>query len=191
MTEARHSRIPVYEESVDNIVGFVSTKEFLLNPDGELRELLKPVAIFPEGARLHRVFRHMQKQRLNMSVIVNEYGETAGIITVEDMMEEIVGEIYDEYEKAEELIREVGPNQWLVMARAPVEHVNATCGLSLPESESITLNGYLTDQFGEIPGPGRVLEQDGASFTIVESVRRRVVSCRVERKAEEMAATDE
>jgi CBS domain containing-hemolysin-like protein len=101
MIEARHSRVPIYEESIDHVVGFVSTKEFFLNPNREIRELLKPVAIFPEGARVHRVFRHMQKNLLNMAVIVNEYGVTSGIVTMEDLVEEIVGEIYDEYEKCQ------------------------------------------------------------------------------------------
>ena len=190
MIEARHSRIPIYEENVDHIVGFVSTKEFFLNPRRKFREFLKRVAIFPEGARIHRVFRYMQKKHLNMAVIVNEYGVTSGIVTTEDLVEEIVGEIYDEYEKAEELIRLVGPGEWLVLCRAPIEEVNAACGLYLPEGDSVTLNGYLCDQFGQIPAPGQVVERNGARFTIVESKRRRIVSCRIKRLDEE-AATDD
>ncbi len=191
MIEARHSRIPIYEEGVDHIVGFVSTKEFFLNPDREIRELLKPVAIFPEGARIPRVFRYMQKNFLNMAVIVNEYGVTSGIVTMEDLVEEIVGEIYDEYEKAEELIRPVGPDEWLVLCRAPIEEVNEACGLNLPEVDSVTLNGYLCDQFGEIPGPGQTIERNGARFTIVESKRRRIVSCQIKLLDEEEAAADD
>jgi putative hemolysin len=171
-------------------VGFVSTKEFFLNPNREIRELLKPVAIFPEGARVHRVFRHMQENLLNMAVIVNEYGVTSGIVTMEDLVEEIVGEIYDEYEKAEELIQPVGPDEWLVLCRAPIEDVNETCSLSLPEGESVTLNGYLCDEFGEIPVPGRTIERSGAHFTVVQSMRRRIVSCRVKRLVGEVAADD-
>jgi len=190
MIEARHSRIPIYEEGVDHIVGFVSTKEFFLNPDREIRELLKPVAIFPEGARIHRVFRYMQRNLLNMAVIVNEYGATSGIVTMEDLVEEIVGEIYDEYEKAEELIRPLGPEEWLVFCRASIEEVNEACGLNLPEGDSVTLNGYLCDQFGEIPAPGHTIERNGARFTIAESKRRRIVSCRVKLLDEEGAAND-
>ncbi len=190
MIEARHSRIPTYEKSIDHIVGFVSTKEFFLNPDREIPELLKPVAIFPEGARVHLVFRHMQENLLNVAVIVNEYGVTSGIVTMEDLVEEIVGEIYDEYEKAEELIQSVGPDEWLVLCRAPIEDVNETCSLSLPEGESVTLNGYLCDEFGEIPVPGRTIERNGAHFTVVQSTRRRIVSCRVKRLVGEVAADD-
>lgn len=190
MIEARHSRIPIYEESIDHIVGFVSTKEFFLNPDREIRELLKPVAIFPEGAKIHRVFRHMQKNLINMAVIVNEYGVTSGIATMEDLVEEIVGEIYDEYEKAEELIQSLGPNEWLVLSRAPIEDVNEVCGLSLPEDESVTLNGYLCDEFGEIPVPGRTIERHGACFTVEQSTRRRILSCRIKRLEVEKAADD-
>jgi putative hemolysin len=190
MIEARHSRIPIYEESIDHIVGFISTKEFFLNPDREIRKLVKPVAIFPEGARVHRVFRYMQRNLLNMAVIVNEYGVTSGIVTMEDLVEEIVGEIYDEYEKAEELIRPVGPDEWLVLCRASIEDVNEACGLNLPEGESVTLNGYLCDEFGEIPARGQTIERNAARFTVVESMRRRIVSCRVKRLDEEGAADD-
>ncbi|NVM21242.1 MAG: HlyC/CorC family transporter [Desulfobacterales bacterium] len=179
MSKARHSRIPICEGSIDHIVGFVSTKEFFLNPDRQIRELVKPVAIFPEGARIHRVFQHMQKRLINMAVIVNEYGVTSGIVTMEDLLEEIVGEIYDEYEKAEELIRPVGPDEWFVICRAPIEQVNQVCGLDLPEGDSVTLNGYLCDEFGEIPAPGRTIERNGGHFIVVESKRGRIVSCRI------------
>ena len=190
MIEARHSRIPVYERSIDHVVGFVSTKEFFLNSDREMRELLKPVAIFPEGARVHRVFRHMQKNLLNMAVIVNEYGVTSGIVTMEDLVEEIVGEIYDEYEKADELIRSVGQDEWFVLCRATIEDVNEACGLTLPADESVTLNGYLCDEFGEIPVPGRTIERNGARFTVTQSTRRRIVSCRLKRLMGEITADD-
>ena len=190
MIEARHSRIPICEGSLDHVVGFVSTKEFFLNPAAELREFLKPVAIFPEGARIHRVFRHMQKKLINMAVIVDEYGVTSGIVTMEDLVEEIVGDIYDEYEKAEELIRSVGDNEWFVMCRAPIELVNEVCGLSLPEGESVTLNGYLCDEFGEIPAQGRALKRNGAHFTIVKSKRGRIVSCRIKRTSMKASEND-
>ena len=190
MVEARHSRIPICEGSLDHIVGFVSTKESVLNPDREIRELLKPVAVFPEGAKTNRIFRHMQKNLINMTVIVDEYGVTAGILTMEDLVEEIVGEIYDEYEKAEELIRPIGPDEWTVLCRAPIEHVNEVCGLDLPPGESVTLNGYLCDEFGEIPTAGRTIERNGARFTVVESRRGRIVSCRIKRIQTEGPASD-
>ena len=184
MIDACHSRIPIYEESGDHIVGFISVKEFFLNPEQDIRKHLKPVAIFPEGARVHRVFRHMQKHLLNMAVIVDEYGVTSGILTMEDLVEEIVGEIYDEYEKAEELIRSVGTDEWVVLARATIEDVNEACGLKLPEGESVTLNGYLCDEFGEIPSPELAIERHGARFTVIQSTRRRIVSCRIKRLEE-------
>lgn len=190
MLEARHSRIPICEGSLDHIVGFVSTKEFFLHTDRQLRELINPVAIFPEGARIHRVFRHMQKNRLNMAVIVNEYGVTSGIVTMENLEEEIVGEIYDEFEKAEQLIRQLGQDEWSVMCRASVEEVNEVCGLTLPEGESVTLNGYLCNEFGEIPVPEQTIERGGALFTVVVSKKGRIISCRVKRIHEETAGND-
>ncbi|MBW2194270.1 MAG: HlyC/CorC family transporter [Deltaproteobacteria bacterium] len=179
MIEARHSRIPVYEQSLDYIVGFVGSKEFFLNPERKISELVNPVSIFPEGAKINHIFRYMQKNLLNMAVIVDEYGVTAGIATMEDLLEEIVGEIYDEYEKAEELIRKEALDTWFVLARAPVEQVNKACGLFLPEGESVTLNGYLSNEFGRIPVPEETIERGGALFTIVESKRGRIVSCRI------------
>lgn len=184
MIEAHHSRIPISEGSLDHIVGFVSTKEFFLNPDRDIRQLLNPVAVFPEGAKLHRVFKHMQKNVINMAVIVDEYGVSSGIVTMEDLVEEIVGEIYDEYEKAEELIHSMGPDEWFVLGRAPIEKVNEICGLELPEGESVTLNGYLCDAFCEIPGRGRTLERKRARFTVVESKRDRIISCRIKKNRE-------
>ncbi len=184
MVEARHSRIPVCEDGLDQIVGFVGAKEFFLNPDRDMRQLLNPVTIFPEGAKIQRVFRHMQKNRIHMAVIVDEYGATAGIATMEDLVEEIVGEIYDEFEKAEELIHVMGPGEWFVLSRAPIEKVNEICGLDLPEDESLTLNGYLCDAFGEIPTRGRTLDRGGVRFTIVESKRGKIVSCRIKRISE-------
>ncbi|MBW2601507.1 MAG: HlyC/CorC family transporter [Deltaproteobacteria bacterium] len=179
MIEARHSRIPVYEQSLDYIVGFVGSKEFFLNPERKISELVNPVSIFPEGAKINHIFRYMQKNLLNMAVIVDEYGVTAGIATMEDLLEEIVGEIYDEYEKAEELIRKEALDTWFVLARAPVEQVNKACGLFLPEGESVTLNGYLSNEFGRIPVPEETIERGGALFTIVESKRGHIVSCRI------------
>lgn len=190
MLDARHSRIPICEGSLDHIVGFVSTKEFFLHTDRQLRELINPVAIFPEGARIHRVFRHMQKNRLNMAVIVDEYGVTSGIVTMENLEEEIVGEIYDEFEKAEQLIRQLGQDEWSVMCRASVEEVNEVCGLTLPEGESVTLNGYLCNEFGEIPVPEQTIERGGALFTVVVSKKGRIISCRVKRIHEETAGND-
>jgi len=190
MLDARHSRIPICEGSLDHIVGFVSTKEFFLNIDRQLRELINPVAIFPEGARIHRVFRHMQKNRLNMAVIVDEYGVTSGIVTMENLEEEIVGEIYDEFEKAEQLIRQLGQDEWSVMCRASVEEVNEVCGLTLPEGESVTLNGYLCNEFGEIPVPEQTIERGGALFTVVVSKKGRIISCRVKRIHKETAGND-
>jgi CBS domain containing-hemolysin-like protein len=184
MIESHHSRIPICEGSLDHIVGFVSTKEFFLNPDRDIRQLLKPVAVFPEGAKVHRVFKHMQKNVINMAVIVDEYGVSSGIVTMEDLVEEIVGEIYDEYEKAEELVHSMGPDEWFVLGRAAIEKVNQSCGLELPEGESVTLNGYLCDAFGEIPGRGRTLEKNGARFTVVESKRDRIISCRIKKLSE-------
>ncbi len=132
----------------------------------------------------------MQRNLINMAVIVNEYGVTSGIVTMEDLVEEIVGEIYDEYEKAQELVRSLGPDEWFVLCRAPIEQVNEICGLTLPAGESVTLNGYLCDAFGEIPAPGRTIQTNNAHFTVVDSKRGRIVSCRIKPIHAEVSEND-
>jgi putative hemolysin len=125
-----------------------------------------------------------------MAVIVNEYGVTSGMVTMEDLVEEIVGEIYDEYEKAEELIRSVSPGEWIVFCRAPIEDVNKVCEFNLPEGESVTLNGYLCGEFGQIPAPGQTIERNGVRFTVLQSTRDRIVSCQVKRLDGKAVADD-
>jgi CBS domain containing-hemolysin-like protein len=122
----------------------------------------------------------MQKNRLLMTVIVNEYGDTAGLVTIEDLVEEIVGEMYDEYEVAKRRIREVGDRVWVVEGRAPIDEVNATCGTELHDEDIITLNGYLCEHFGEIPEVGRETTVAGANFKVLEATQGQILSCRIE-----------
>lgn len=188
MVKARHSRVPLYEDNEDNIVGFIRTKEFFLNPNQEVSRLLRPVCFFPESARINSVFSHMQKYQRNMAVIVDDDGKTSGIVTIEDLLEEIVGEIYDEYEKEDELILPIRADEWFILCRVSVDQVNKACGLSLPKTRPMTLNEYLCGQFGEVPAAGKSVEIEGILFTIIESRTGRIVSCRAERLHREAAS---
>ncbi|MFW6120921.1 MAG: hemolysin family protein [Petrotogales bacterium] len=182
MIEVRHSRIPVYEERLDNIAGFINTKEFFLNPGKPILEMINPVCVFPESAKIHHIFHHMKINRFNMAVIVDEFGATSGILTIEDIVEEIVGEIYDEYEKAESIIKCIGENEWIVICSTPVELVNETCHLSIQGGEHLNLNGYLCNEFGRIPVSGEKLEKNGLIFEIIESKKKKIISCRIKKK---------
>lgn len=177
--ESRHSRIPVYEEDVDHIGWFLPVKEFLIDPGKELRRLLRPVAFFPETTRVNSIFYEIQRSGTGMVIVVNEFGETVGLITREDLVEEIVGEIYDEYEKAvPDIVRE-GESSYIVRGGASLETLNEDLRLDLPLDESITLNGFLCEVEGRIPPEGSRIEYGRALFDVLEVKRHRVVKVRL------------
>ncbi len=124
---AGHSRIPIYEGDIDRIIGFLYAKDLLKcmsdgQTDVSIRELLRPAYYVPVSKKLNNLFREMQKQRVHVSIVVDEYGGTAGLVTIEDILEEIVGEIEDEYDTVEdEYIQPVGPNSYLMNARLDVD----------------------------------------------------------------------
>ncbi len=177
---SRHARIPISEGSIDHIVGFVSAKEYLLDPGAGLDELLKPVLFVPETKPANEIFHEIQRRRIGMVVVVDEYGHTVGIITKEDLVEEIVGEIYDEYESESEPIVKVGPDRYRVSGRAAVDELEARFGVSF-DTEAVTLNGLLADYLGGIPRPGERLEDHGLRFIVLEVRRHRVHRCEIQR----------
>jgi magnesium and cobalt exporter, CNNM family len=170
-----HARIPISDGSLDQIVGFVSAKEYLLNPDSGLDQLLKPVAVVPETKRVNEIFHEIQRRRIGMVVVVDEYGHTVGIITKEDLIEEIVGEIYDEYDTDRAPIVKIGPDRYLVSGRLGVAELAKQLGATdLERTEAVTLNGLLADLLGRIPRTGDRVEHGGLAFRVLEVRRHRV-----------------
>lgn len=159
------SRFPVYEENADDIIGILSTREYLLNAQAEapkpMRELLRPAYFVPESVRTDVLFRDMQSKKVHMSIVVDEYGGTSGLVTMEDLLEEIVGNIYDEFDPQEEKdIEKVGDNLWRVAGSCELERVAETTGVQFPEDEeSDTLGGLVFAQLSFIP-------EDGSQFTV-------------------------
>ena len=155
------SRFPVYEENADDIIGILSTREYLLNAQAEapkpMRELLRPAYFVPESVRTDVLFRDMQSKKVHMSIVVDEYGGTSGLVTMEDLLEEIVGNIYDEFDPQEEKdIEKVGDNLWRVAGSCELE----ATGVQFPEDEeSDTLGGLVFAQLSFIP-------EDGSQFTV-------------------------
>jgi len=174
MRESRHSRYPVFEGDPDNVIGFVKAKEYLLNPEKELRELLRPVAFFPESAPIDRIFSEIQSSRVGMVIVVNEYGETVGLITREDVIEEIVGDIYDEFDLEEAPIKRKGEGLYLVRGREELTDLNEELGLELPDETSVTLNGFLCEVHGHIPRPGTIVSWRELRFHVLEVARHQV-----------------
>ena len=160
------SRFPVYNENMDDIIGVLNTRDFLLNAQSEkpksLRALLREAYFVPETVQADQLFRNMQTRKIHMAIVVDEYGGMSGIVTMEDLLEEIVGNIYDEFDKQTEAeIVRAGENTWRISGSAPLKDVNDALELSLPEDEDYdTLGGLIFSQFTTIPQDGSTPELD-------------------------------
>ena len=176
------TRFPVYEEDADDIVGILNTRTYLLNARESqprpLRELLTPAYFVPESVRTDVLFRDMQARKIHMAVVVDEYGGTSGIITMEDLLEEIVGNIYDEFDPQDEQeIIPLGENQWRVAGSADLEEVAEALDVELPGDEEYdTLGGLVFAQLAVIPEDGSHPEVDvcGLHIRVEELSDRRV-----------------
>lgn len=171
------SRLPVFDQRIVNIVGVVHVFDLLEAPDlsRQVGELMRPVSYFAEATPVDEILIAMQRTGESLAVVVDEYGGTAGIITVEDLLEEIVGEIEDEYDVAEELTRVVGPRTLAVAGRTPVAELNERFGLRLPESDDYaTIAGLVVERLGHIPKSGEQLKVNDLSIIVVRSDARAV-----------------
>lgn len=178
------SRFPVYENDADDIVGILSTRTYLLNfhlPDPKpIRELLRPAYFVPEGVSADVLFRDMQAKKFHMALVVDEYGGTSGLVTLEDLLEELVGNIYDEFDPQEEQdIIPLESNRWRVSGSAYLDDLFETIGKELPEDENRdydTLGGLVFAQLSVIPEDGSrpVVEALGLRIQVEELCDRRV-----------------
>ncbi len=180
--ESGLSRFPVYEEDADDIIGILSTRDYLLNlhkdAPGDIKSLLRPAYFVPESVKADVLFRDMQSKAIHMAIVVDEYGGTSGLVTMEDLLEELVGNIYDEFDpKEEQEIVQVGDNLWRIAGSAELEDVADALGVELPEEELYdTLGGLVFSQLSVIPENGSHLEVDvyGLHIKVEELVDRRV-----------------
>lgn len=171
------TRIPVFHKRIVDIVGVVHAFDLLEAPDlsRPVIEVMRPVSYFPEATALDEILIALQRTRESLAVVVDEYGGAAGIITMEDLLEEVVGEIEDEHDVGEELARVVSPRTLLVAAQAEVANLNERFGLKLPEEgEYATIGGLVVERLGHIPKPGEQLKAGIATITVVRSDARAV-----------------
>lgn len=176
------SRFPVYEEDADDVIGILSTREWLINArkpkPKPLRELLRPAYFVPQSVRTDLLFRDMQSKKVHLSIVVDEYGGTAGLVTMEDLLEEIVGNIYDEFDPQEDLeIIPLGEDRWRVAGSAELEELFKALGMEMPEEEeSETLGGLVYAQLSVIPEDGSHPEVEiyGLHIRVEELSERRV-----------------
>lgn len=181
---AGHSRIPVYAETIDNIVGVLYAKDLLrVWQEGKarsLRELLRPAYFVPEAKTLDDLLAELQQKRVHIAIVVDEYGGTAGLVTLEDIVEEIVGEIRDEYDAAEELpYQQVGEGDYIFDGGIDIDDVNDLLESKLPNDDADTLGGYIYGQLGRVPAPGDQLATDGLRMEVQSVAGRRIRKVRV------------
>ncbi len=187
ITRIGHSRLPVYEGSADDIVGILYVKDLFRKlargeRDLELRRLLRPVHFVPETKKVDDLLREMQRDKMHLVIVVDEYGGTAGLVTMEDIVEEIVGEIRDEYDVEQEMVLPVSEHEAVMDARVPFEDVRETFDLDVAPSEDYdTLGGFITNQLGRFPRAGEQIEVAGVRFSVETVEGRRIRRVRVTR----------
>lgn len=181
-----HSRYPVYEGSQDNVVGVLHAKDLLphlaaCRADVSLATLLRPVSYVPTTKPIGTLLREFQQERSHMAIVVDEYGGVAGIVTLEDILEEIVGEIEDEYDRRRPrpLIRRLSPTEAIVDGDAEVRTVNRTLGLDLPETEAVTMAGLVLEKLGDIPEPGTRVRVGRAEIAVERASAREIQALRL------------
>jgi CBS domain containing-hemolysin-like protein len=185
-TRSGHSRVPVYEDEIDNIIGLLYAKDLLHvvqnGPKKEsIRELLRPAYFVPDTKKADALLTEMQAQRIHMAIVVDEYGGVAGLVTLEDIIEEIIGEIQDEYDLSEEdLVQKAGPDEYVFLGRIDLDDFNEVMDSSIPKAESDTLAGYLYDHFGRVPHEGESLQTNGLILTVEQIIGRRIRRVRVQ-----------
>lgn len=180
--QARHSKIPVYKDSYDNIIGMVSTKDLFLEKSLGLSDMVKPVLFIPPTKKIDELIQDFYRQKTKMAIVIDEYGGTSGLVTLEDVLEEVFGEIYDEFEVGEKLIELCEGGLYRVSGKAPVYKVNEDCNLSIPRGDYETIAGFLLYAFGKIPAEGERIRTAGAAFVIEKVAGRRIKSILLEIK---------
>lgn len=179
--ESGHSRLPVYEENIDNVIGLLYAKDLLKihTTAGEkipVRKLLRPAYFVPESKKVDDLLAEMQAQGVHLAVVVDEYGGMAGIVTLEDIVEEIVGEIRDEYDQGEEVfVQQLSNDEYLFSGRVSLDDFNDALGTELVTDNADTLGGYIYGELGRVPNEGDQLQVENWKLT-VEEVRGRRIS---------------
>jgi putative hemolysin len=188
ITKAGHTRVPVYESNIDNIVGLIYAKDLLSeigkNPaEFKLRDKMRQAYFVPETKKLRALLHEFQNQKLHISVVLDEYGGTAGIVTLEDILEELVGEITDEYEEIPaEPIRQIGQNIIDVDARTYIGDLNDKFELNLPEDEDYdTVGGFVFSRLGYVPKTGENFDYENLKFNIASAEARKIIRIRIQK----------
>ncbi len=187
LLQSGFSRVPVFQESVDNILGLLYAKDLLRvwregNQLDSLKDLLRPAYFIPEAKKVDELLAEIQAQRIHMAIVVDEYGGVAGLVTLEDIVEEIVGEILDEYDQAEELLYQViNESEYIFQGLIDLDDFNEIMDSQLPRDEADTLGGFIYSRIGRVPNGGESVQVDNLNLTVEQVTGRRIRKVKVQR----------
>jgi CBS domain containing-hemolysin-like protein len=186
--EEQYSRMPVYRDNLDNILGIVFVKDLVALPPGAeppLTTMMRSAHFVPESKRVSELLKEMQRRQAQMAIVVDEYGGTGGLVTVEDLLEEIVGEIRDEYDVESETVTDEGDGVFVFSGKVSVDEVRDRLGVAIEREGFETVGGYLLSSLGRMPYVGEVVDLDALSFEVLEVERRRITKVRARRRKDE------
>jgi CBS domain containing-hemolysin-like protein len=186
--EQEYSRIPVYQENLDNILGIVVVKDLIQLEGTEgsshpITGLIRPATFVPETKRVPELLKEFQRKQVQLAIVVDEYGGTAGLATLEDLLEEIVGEIRDEYDVETEPVVEEGNGSWVFSGKVNIDEVRERLGIEIEPQGSDTVGGFVLARVGRVPAVGETFELDGLFVEVLEAERRRIHKVRLRRAA--------
>ena len=183
--EQEYSRFPVFKDSLDNIAGFIFVKDLVTLGSADdarpITGLLRPAVVIPETKRIPELLKQFQRQQTQCAIVVDEYGGTAGLVTIEDMLEEIVGEIRDEYDVESEPIVDEGRGRFLFSGKVHIDEVAQRLNVEIQREGFETVGGYLLSHMGRVPAVGERFDVDGLSVEILDAERRRINKVRMSR----------
>lgn len=185
LVESGHSRIPVFRESMDDVVGVIYAKDVLAALVGDkpisIPAIMRKPYFVPESKLIDSLLREFKRRHVHIAIVVDEYGGTSGIVCLEDIIEEIVGDIQDEFDDETETIVQTGPQTWICDARAHLDEVSEALDIPLPVDDFDSLAGYVFDLFGKVPAKNDKVETPFAIFVVQEMDAHRILSIKIER----------
>ena len=188
--QSGHTRIPVYHDTIDRVLGVATVQDMLRalrtdQFDQPVTTVMRPVHYVPETKKVDELLRELQKTRMHLAIVIDEYGGTAGLVTIEDLLEEIVGEIRDEYDVEPQMINIISDNEVHVDARVPLDDINETFGVSWEAEDSDTIGGFVYEQLGRVPDPGDTVQTGNHIITVLSTEGARIKELAIVRHAPE------
>jgi len=180
--KSKHSRIIVIDDDIENVMGYIHHQQLILEDFGKIEDHIMPIEFTPETMNVKDLLLQFIKESQNISIVVDEYGSVAGLITLEDLIEEIFGEIEDEYDKEEIIEKKLNENEFLFSGRMEIDDINENYGLNLPKGDYQTLSGLIVNALGKIPEKGEIFEFEHFIFTIEKVSKKKIELIRIKNK---------